>query len=126
VLDALACNIRRMHEAGLAMPDLFTRHIFVDVTGDQPVFHLIDMARLDRQARLSRSLRARDLAALNITAPLRIVTPRERIRFLRTYGGQLDRKLIKGIAARMEHLLRRRKHADFQTPADAERCAQVA
>lgn len=49
VFDALARFVRQMHDAGLATPDLFTRHIFVDTENGDPVFCLIDMARLDRR-----------------------------------------------------------------------------
>ena len=114
VLDALARNVRQMHEAGLSMPDLFTRHIFIEETGDQPVFHFIDVARLDRGKGVDWSRRVRDLAALNITAPLCCVSTRERLRFLQIYDGQIDRKLVHGISARMAHLLLRRKYAGFQ------------
>lgn len=117
VLDALARNVRQMHEAGLAMPDLFTRHIFLELTGNQPVFYFIDLARLDRGRGVSWSRRVRDLAALNITAPVCCASARERLRFLRIYDGQIDRKLIHDISARMAHLLRRRKYAAFQGPA---------
>ena len=113
VLDTLAKEIRRMHDAGLASPDLFTRHIFV-AHGSPPEFSLIDMARLDRARKLSRRYRARDLAALNVTAPLRFVSRRERLRFLRKYGG--DRHLRRLIQQRTRHLLERRKFADFLAP----------
>jgi hypothetical protein len=130
VFAALACEVRRMHDAGLGSPDLFTRHIFVDPsvgiilpkqrrpTGEVvriqlPVlkFCLIDMARLDRRRTLPPKLRARDLAALNVTAPLRFVGARERLGFLRIYGG--DRRLRQLIVERSRHLLKRRKFADF-------------
>jgi hypothetical protein len=110
VLNALACEIRRLHDAGLASPDLFTRHIFLERSAT-PKFCLIDMARLDRRTDLLDGLRARDLAALNVTAPLRFLSLRERLRFLKVYGG--DRRLRKLIAARSRHLLTRRKFADF-------------
>ena len=110
VLDALGCEIRKMHDAGLASPDLFTRHIFLE-RGDAPKFCLIDMARLDRRKRLSPALRARDLAALHVTAPLRFVSTRERLRFLKVYGG--NRHLRGLLLSRSQHLLSRRKFADF-------------
>ena len=66
--DALAREIRKMHDAGLASPDLFTRYIFFG-RGPSPQFGLIDMARMDRRETLPESLRARDLAALHVTAP---------------------------------------------------------
>ena len=114
VFDALAREVRKMHDAGLASPDLFARHIFVE-RGREPRFCLIDMARLDRHLRLSSERRARDLAALNVTAPLRFVSSRERLRFLLTYGG--EHQLFWRTEARTRHLLKRRKFADFLTAA---------
>ncbi len=99
--EALAREIRKMHDAGLFTPDLFARHIWVD--GDR--FTLIDMARLDDGPA------ARDLAALNVTAPLRLVSTRQRIRFLKAYGAE---HLLPQIKARVRYLLKkRRKFADF-------------
>jgi hypothetical protein len=113
VFDALARHIRRMHDAGLATPDLFTRHLFVDDRAEPPQFCLIDMARLDRGQPLPARLRARDLAALNITAPLCFVSVRERVRFLKVYAGQTDKPLARQIRRRVEHLLQRRKFRWF-------------
>ena len=113
VFDALALEIRRFHEAGLATPDLFTRHLFVDASAVPPRFCWIDMARLDRQKPLSLRLRARDLAALNVTAPLRHVSTQERLRFLRNYAGGRDRALFRAIERRVRYLLRRNKFQDF-------------
>ena len=110
VFDALAREIRKMHDAGLASPDLFTRHIFLQ-RGVEPKFCLIDMARLDRRRKLPAKLRARDLAALNITAPLRFVSTEERQRFLDSYGRDVELRCL--IQRRMQHLLRRRKFADY-------------
>ncbi len=113
VFDALARTIQRMHDAGLATPDLFTHHIFVRPAAGEPEFCLIDMARMDRNTRLSDRRRARDLAALNLTAPLRLVSTRERLRFLRVYAGGKCGPLARLIAKRMERLLKRRKYQAF-------------
>lgn len=113
VFDALAREIRRLHDAGLATPDLFTRHVFVDATGAEPGFCLIDMARLDRFRRVPDRVRARDLAELNVTAPLRFVSARERLRFLRVYAGGRDRALAERVRRRVNHLLKRKKFQDF-------------
>jgi hypothetical protein len=94
-LDALAKEIRKMHDAGLFTPDLFTRHIFVD--GDR--ITLIDMARLDNGPA------ERDLAALNVTAPLKQITAKQRLRFLKTYGRP---ELFKPIERRVRYLLKHR------------------
>ena len=114
VFDALARTLRQMHAAGLASPDLFARHVFVDLGVDPPGFCFIDMARLDRRLRISATLRARDLAALNLTAPLRFVSAQERVRFLRVYAGSADRRLVARIRRRVIRLSRtRRKFRDF-------------
>jgi len=110
VFAALARQLRKMHEAGLASPDLFTRHIFIE-RGGEPKFCLIDMARLDRRQKLSLKIRARDLAALHVTAPLRCVSTEERQNFLKAYGD--DGTLSQLIKERAKHLLKRRKFADF-------------
>jgi tRNA A-37 threonylcarbamoyl transferase component Bud32 len=113
VFDALAREIRTMHDAGLATPDLFTRHVFVDDRAEPPRFCLIDMARLDHAQPLPARLRARDLAALNITAPLRFVSARERFRFLRVYAGRPDKPFLRRIRRRVDYLLQRRKFRRF-------------
>lgn len=113
VFAALAREIRRMHDAGLASPDLFTRHLFVESGGERPQFCFIDMARLDQRRHLPERLRARDLAALNASAPLRFVTLRERARFLQAYAGHVDRRLWTRIDRRVQHLLQRRKFREF-------------
>jgi tRNA A-37 threonylcarbamoyl transferase component Bud32 len=112
VFDALARFVRKMHDAGLASPDLFTRHLFLS-RGNDPQFCLIDMARLDRKKKLSPTLRARDLAALHVTAPMRFLTTPERLRFLEIYGGM---ELRPRIEARAQHLLQRKKFSDFSLP----------
>jgi len=113
VFEALAAEIRKMHEAGLASPDLFTRHLFVDESEAGPRFCFIDMARLDCKRGLPDRLRARDLAALNLTAPLRFVSARERLRFLLVYARGSGRDLLPLIRRRVEYLLRRRKFRGF-------------
>lgn len=113
VVDALAREIRKMHDAGLASPDLFTRHLFVDEAATPPRFCLIDMARLDARQSLTSRQRARDLAALHLTAPLRFAAARERLRFLRLYAGGGGRALVTLITKRATRLLKRSKYRDF-------------
>ncbi|HOY58285.1 MAG TPA: lipopolysaccharide kinase InaA family protein [Verrucomicrobiota bacterium] len=120
VLDALAVEIGKMHAAGLASPDLFTRHLFVEDAAARPRFCLIDMARLDARRSLSMRHRARDLAALHVTAPLRLATVRERLRFARIYAGHDARALLKCIGRRTRRLLKRRKFRDFFASADSD------
>jgi len=120
VLDALAVEIRKMHAAGLASPDLFTRHLFVEDDAHPPRFCLIDMARLDARRSLSMRHRARDLTALHVTAPLRLATSRERLRFARMYAGRDARALLKWIGRLARRLLKRRKFRGFFASADSD------
>lgn len=113
VFGALAREVRQLHEAGLSMPDLFTRHLFVAWDDAAPLFYWIDVARLDRRRHIPPRWRARDLAALNVTTPLSQASTRERLRFLNVYAGRLDRTLIRRIQVRTHHLLRRRKHRNY-------------
>jgi hypothetical protein len=110
VLLALAKFVKKLHEAGMATPDLFTRHIFFANEIADPQFCLIDMARLDRCKNPSARTRARDLAALNVTASPEIVSARERVSFLRAYAGHVDRQFFNLIRRRMKRLLTRKKH----------------
>ena len=110
VFEGLAREIRKMHDAGLGSPDLFARHIFLEL-GSVPKFCLIDMARMDRRKKLPSELRARDLAALHVTAPLRFVSSEERARFLDVYGDSEELRPL--IIERAKHLLTRKKFADF-------------
>jgi len=73
--------------------------------------------RFEHAARIPQRLRARDLAALNVTAPLGCVSARERMRFLQVYAGGADRALARRIARRVAHLLRRRRFQDFSETA---------
>ncbi len=117
LLDALGRWVRRMHDAGLAFPDLFGRHVFI--TGDAPDFRfaLIDVTRLDRRGTLSLYLRARDLAALNTSIPLAMAGMRDRMAFFRAYKHPDRLALKRAILRRVRQLLRREKYQNFATPA---------
>lgn len=117
IFDALAREVRRMHEAGVATPDFWSRHIFFDAAAVEPVFCFIDLARLDCGQPLPRHARVRALASLNVSAPMRLVSWRERLRFLRLYVGRRDRALVKAIQQRTQRLLARNKYPDFRIPA---------
>jgi hypothetical protein len=128
VLLELAGRVRQMHAAGLYYPDLFSRHAFIDTAVSPPALSLIDVARLDRRRGLIDAMRARDLAALNASVPVRFASATERLRFLREYAGpaRADRRRLVGlIRKRMEHLLTRSKFRDFATPAAAAGAASV-
>lgn len=114
VFDALALELRRLHQHGLSMPDLFSRHVFFDPASDPVEFSFIDVARLERHRGLPIIHRARALAALNVTSPIRFVSARERVRFLRVYAGTGPlRSLVTQIEVRTRRLLERKKYRAF-------------
>lgn len=124
LIAALGRWIAKLHAAGIAYPDIFSRHIFVDPKVDpmaesiegEPGFALIDLARLAPcRWPVADFWRVRDLAALNASLTMRQVGRADRIRFLRAYCGneKAMRRLIRRIAARMKVLLEREKFSDF-------------
>jgi len=113
VFDALGNEITRLHDAGLATPDLFSRHIFIDTTRHVPGFCFIDMARLCRVKKCSDRSCARDLAILNASIPLRFASLRERVQFLRKYRKNGWHKLAPQIKKRVLNLLKRNQFRDF-------------
>lgn len=124
LIAALGRWIAKLHDAGIAYPDIFSRHIFVHPKSDpaaesidgEPGFALIDLARLAPcRWPMANFWRVRDLAALNASLTMRQAGKADRIRFLRAYCGNKKamRRLIRRIAARMKVLLEREKFADF-------------
>lgn len=115
ILGELATRLRQMHDAGIAFPDLFARHVFVDESTSPTRFSLIDVSRLDRLRHVDARRRARDLAALHVSLPLRYLGMSDRLRFLRAYDADMVRPLFGLIVMRSDHLLTRRKFSDFAT-----------
>jgi len=112
VLTGLAGLARRLHDAGLASPDLISRHVFLDRSSPEPGFCLIDMARLDQGRCIPHQRRARDLASLHVSIPESSASAREREILLRTYCGQdlPFEQMQEMIQKRVAHLLRQKRH----------------
>ncbi len=112
---SLASLIRKMHSANLATPDLFARHIFIEKIKSEPRFTLIDMARLDQLWLMSDRRRARDLAALNLSIPLRYLSMSRRLEFLIAYTGsrQAARRILIQIRKRVNRVKNRSKFQDY-------------
>jgi tRNA A-37 threonylcarbamoyl transferase component Bud32 len=115
-LKSLARLVRRMHDRGLFLPDLFNRHIFVENPGAEARFQFIDNARLTIRRSTPLRLRARDLAALHVSTPMADASATERLRFLSTYGDAPT--LIPKIRKRAVYLLKRPKFKTFYAKPD--------
>ena len=122
VLDAIADTTRRIHDAGLVHPDLYSKHVLVG-NGSPPEVFLLDVQRSRRYRRLTRARLVRDLAALNVTLPWRAVSRADRWRFMLRYArGRLDRtatrRLANAVEARSTRMARRPKFRkiDWHSP----------
>lgn len=112
VSNALAAMLRRVHDHGFALPTLLARHVFVEFdpqdAASPPRLTLIDIDRLHWRPILPRRRRAKDLAHLQLSVPVRVATRTERIRFLYAYGRKMAKRLLPMIQGRAAYLLRRR------------------
>jgi tRNA A-37 threonylcarbamoyl transferase component Bud32 len=83
----LSCRIgeslARLHQNGFDHPDLYAKHVLIRAE-DQATFFL-DWQRSRRTKQLRARKRWRDLAALNATLAVALVTPRDRLACLRAY-----------------------------------------
>lgn len=78
----------KMHHAGLNHRDFYCCHIFIRRTEDgQREWRVLDLQRVDRRRWLRNRWIIKDLAALNYSAPARIITRTDRLRFLVNYIG---------------------------------------
>ena len=80
--------IARLHNAGYIHRDLYLAHVFFDPTAPpEKSLHLIDLQRVRRPTGRFRRWIVKDLAALNYSAPARLVSRSDRLRWLKRYLG---------------------------------------
>jgi tRNA A-37 threonylcarbamoyl transferase component Bud32 len=106
--------VARFHEAGFSHPDLYAKHVFVDL--DDRSISFIDFQRTRYRRQVRWSNRWRDLAALQVSLCESLVSERDRLACLSAYlryFGQTDKHWLRrglgAISQRMDHLLKRRK-----------------
>ncbi len=108
----LAELIGRFHRSGFCHRDLYLSHIFIGFKGnDMPVFYLIDLARCFKPYLRKRRWIIKDLSALNYSAPERIISRTDRMRFFKVYRGISklsadDKILIKRILGKTRRIER--------------------
>ena len=107
--------VRRFHGTGLVHRDLYLCHVFMQAGDGEPMFRLIDLARMFRpQFRVLR-WRVKDLAALNYSTPAGVTTAADRLRFLKRYLdvnrlGPDERRLARRIAWKTALIARHDAH----------------
>ena len=106
--------VARLHEAGFTHPDVYAKHVFVDV--DDQAISFIDFQRTRFRRWVPWASRWRDLAALNASLSEGLVSTRDRLACLSAYlryagraDGRTRRLGLHAIARRTRHLSRRRK-----------------
>jgi heptose I phosphotransferase len=81
---ALGAAVAKVHDAGFDHPDLYSKHLLVDP--DYLGIVILDWQRSRGRRAISRTVRARDLAALNATVPADLADWRERLRCVQAYA----------------------------------------
>jgi tRNA A-37 threonylcarbamoyl transferase component Bud32 len=108
----LAQMIGRFHRNGFCHRDLYLAHIFIGFKRNgNPIFYLIDLARCFKVRWRKQRWLIKDLSALNFSAPNRIISRTDRMRFFLTYLeksklDQNDKTMVRAIVAKCERISR--------------------
>jgi tRNA A-37 threonylcarbamoyl transferase component Bud32 len=121
---SLGRTLAAFHQAGFNHPDLYAKHVFVNVKDQTITF--IDFQRTRRRRNVGWRERCRDIAAFHSSLSYEWATTGERLAFLRAYfavstpGATVRRWMRRKIIQRTAQLLRRRKIQEMrrQRPAD--------
>lgn len=82
---------RTMHGAGFNHRDFYCCHIFIkQADNGQRQWRVLDLQRVDRRRWFRRRWIIKDLAALNYSAPINILSRTDRLRFLMHYLGSKE------------------------------------
>ena len=105
-INSLAEFIRKFHDTGFRHRDLYLCHIFYSQSGR---FTLIDLHRCFRPKFRSSRFRLKDLAQLYYSAPGKIISKTDRLRFYLRYAGKNtlsapDKSFIAKIKARADRM----------------------
>jgi len=101
-ITKLADFVKAFHDTGFRHRDLYLCHIFL--SGDD-VFHLIDMHRAFKPQILSERYRLKDITQLHYSAPGRLISQADRVRFYLRYFGKSkldagDRRFLRKLKSR--------------------------
>jgi len=120
LIERLAVLARDMHKAGFKHQDFYLCHILIDWSNlDDPLLYIADLHRARRQRKGQGRWRIKDLAALNYSAPTKIVSRTDRLRFLKAYdpAAAKDNSFVMAIVRKTERI---RKHTAQKGDAEAD------
>jgi len=101
-ITKLADFVKAFHDTGFRHRDLYLCHIFCS-EGDR--FHLIDMHRAFKPRILAERYRLKDLTQLHYSAPGRVISQADRLRFYLRYCGKTkldgrDKRFLRKVKSR--------------------------
>jgi hypothetical protein len=105
-INTLADFAAKFHNTGFRHRDFYLAHIFTD---DNQNFYLIDLQRAFKPLLLRHRFRLKDLTQLYYSAPGKIFSRADRLRFYIRYTGRkkvslLDKMFIKALKAKAWHM----------------------
>ncbi len=86
--DLIADTVRAIHRNGFVHRDLYLSHIFFDPGSPlENAIHIIDLQRVVQPRWFKQRAIIKDLAALNYSTPVSVMSLKDRIRWLKRYLG---------------------------------------
>ena len=110
LIAKLAALTQRMHGEGFKHQDFYLCHILINPgSPDDPRLYVADLHRVRRKKTNKKIWRIKDLAALNYSAPQKLISQTDRLRFMKHYDPILAnnrlflKKIIKKTAQIRSH-----------------------
>jgi hypothetical protein len=129
ISERLACELRRLHEAGLYTRDLQETNLMLAAKGDEIVIYFVDLEDFRRAHRVS--LRRRILNLVHLDRSIgRFVSRSQRLRFFYNYlGGKPDHQEARRQIAQLLEVrgrIGRQSHCDRRMNTDGVQTASAA
>ncbi|MCX5633338.1 MAG: hypothetical protein NTW93_06680 [Phycisphaerae bacterium] len=117
-IESLAAFVRKFHDTGFRHRDLYLCHIFCNSQGQ---FTLIDLNRVFKPIVFSQKYLVKDLAQLYYSAPGKIFTKTDRLRFFLAYMrktklSKKDKIVIKKIKSKSQRMAKHDKRHSRTPP----------
>ena len=107
LITKLAALTQRMHREGFKHQDFYLCHILINFTiPNDPLLYIADLHRVRRKKNNNKSWQIKDLAALNYSAPQKLFSRNDRLRFMKHYDPILanDLSFLKKIIKKTEKI----------------------